>query len=247
MTAALSPSSLDSLWHEYAITRSVTLRNKLVEAYLYLARINARKTYRRLPRCVQCSDLLSDAYLALIGAVERFDPARKTKFTVYAAQRIRGAILDGLRERDAAHRSPRHYHTIQKDARECLRCVLGRDPTDDELRDELARRGHNAKQIMDNAQYYHGQTSLDVNVVDSFQDPHPDPYQTAEARDSFNGLLRGLNTRERELLRLRYSEGKTHNDIAIHFGLTQSRITQIHTQLLQILKATTPQEATLCQ
>lgn len=248
MTPSPLPSSLDSLWCEYAITRSLTLRNRLVEAHLRLAQIIAAQTCRRLPRYVGFDDdVLSDAYLGLIDAVERYVIARKLKFATYAARRIRGAILDGLRRRDFATRDGRRCHSILGEARDCLLGTLGQEPTDEELRDELARRGHDAQRVLANAQHYHEKTSLDVGVgledmrhgklADLFVDPHPVPAQTAENSDDLEQLLSPLNPRERELIHLRHAKGKQIKDIAARWGCSTATVFHVQRNMLQKLKA----------
>jgi len=88
------------LWRRFRQSRSIELRNQLAEYYLPLVKVVAGRVAIGLPSHVDKDDLLSSGVFGLLDAIERFDPDRKNKFETYAGVRVRGAILDYLREKD---------------------------------------------------------------------------------------------------------------------------------------------------
>src|ERR671914_2002166 len=126
-----------ALWQEYRRTRDRKLRDRLILTYAPLVKYVAGRLGSGLPSHVDDDDLVSYGLLGLIGAIERYDPGRDVKFETYAISRIKGAIIDELRQLDWVPRS------IRSRAREIERAIaelearLGRAPTDEEIADKL--------------------------------------------------------------------------------------------------------------
>ena len=99
--------AVTELWARYVETRDSELRDRLILQYRPLVKYVVKKLIRNLPAVVEFDDLVSSGNFGLIEAVERFDPARGITFQAYAYARIRGSILDGLREMDSVSRSVR--------------------------------------------------------------------------------------------------------------------------------------------
>ncbi|MBQ9615074.1 MAG: sigma-70 family RNA polymerase sigma factor, partial [Selenomonadaceae bacterium] len=93
-------ADMDSLWNAYAANKTVELRNQLAEHYLPLVKMVAGRLAISLPPHVDREDLLSSGFFGLLDAIDRYDLQRKNKFETYAGVRIRGAMLDYLREKD---------------------------------------------------------------------------------------------------------------------------------------------------
>ena len=94
------PHRTEELWAAYSESRTIELRNELVEAYLWIVPRIANKLRMRLPKYIALDELTSAGSLGLIRAVERFDPTRNLSFCTFATFSIRGAMLDELRSSD---------------------------------------------------------------------------------------------------------------------------------------------------
>jgi len=101
----MTEQDLNEMWSEYVRARSRTIRDSLIENYLYLVRYVAGKMSMSVPPSVEIDDLVSSGVVGLMDAIEKYDPNRDTKFETYAVSRIRGAIVDDLRSLDWVPRS----------------------------------------------------------------------------------------------------------------------------------------------
>src|SRR5271156_3003828 len=125
------------LWRDYHSSRSVALRNQLVERYLPLVRYNAERIWSRLPEGVELDDLISAGVFGLMDAIDAFDLERGVKFETYCVPRIRGAMLDELRTMDWVPRLVRSKASRLEDARKTLEAEHGRPPRAEELAQRL--------------------------------------------------------------------------------------------------------------
>jgi RNA polymerase sigma factor for flagellar operon FliA len=103
----MTEQDLNEMWADYVRSRSRTIRDSLIENYLYLVRYVAGKMSMSVPPSVEIDDLVSSGVVGLMDAIEKYDPNRDTKFETYAVSRIRGAIVDDLRSLDWVPRSAR--------------------------------------------------------------------------------------------------------------------------------------------
>src|SRR5271156_4937545 len=125
------------LWRDYHSSRSVELRNQLVERYLPLVKYNAERIWQRLPDGVELDDLISAGVFGLMDAIDAFDLERGVKFETYCVPRIRGAMLDELRTMDWVPRLVRSKASKLEEARKALEAEHGRPPRPDELAQRL--------------------------------------------------------------------------------------------------------------
>src|SRR5271156_588067 len=128
---------VQQLWRDYHSSRSVALRNQLVERYLPLVKYNAERIWSRLPDGVELDDLISAGVFGLMDAIDAFDLERGVKFETYCVPRIRGAMLDELRTMDWVPRLVRSKASKMEEARKSLEASLGRPPRPDELASKL--------------------------------------------------------------------------------------------------------------
>ena len=135
----------DKLWRDYARAPGNETRNRLIEHYQPLVAEIVRRFFARLPRLVDRGDLDTAANFGLIDAIEGFDRARGVRFEIYCERRIRGAVLDELRNQDWLSRPFRGRIEQLRRVREELRSGLGREPSEAEVAQALgpdeARRG----------------------------------------------------------------------------------------------------------
>lgn len=241
-TATATRSRHADLWAEYALTRSDEARNRLVVAYQPLVYHYAERLYRRLPRSIDYGDLVSVAQFALMRAIEKFEPERGLRFSTYAITRIRGAMLDYLRELDWLPRKVRQRNTMMTQAAEGLYAELGRPPARDELRRRLRvtkrQFAHMERDPAVGMESLNFAGSDDERISNTIPDARAaDPADALDGRDIVLAMLRhGLSITDALIIRLRYFDGLTMAHIANMLRTSESRISQRHTYILGRLR-----------
>lgn len=228
-----------------AAARCDAARNDLVEHYQPLVRVIAGALERRLPRRVERGDLETAANVGLISAIEAFDPARGVPFDLYAEHRLRGALLDELRNQDWLPRPWRARLEARRRTIERLRADLGRDPWDEEVASALGISLEEYQQ-----DYGPGLVEGPVGPSwgedgSSFGGPAlegvPDQGREApEERLTRDDLLRlvaqKLSVQEYRVVYLKYWEDMPLREIGTVLGLSESRVCKIHMALLDRLR-----------
>ena len=248
-----SPQEIAAVWVEYKKTGNEDLRNELMEHYLALVKYNAERIYSRLPEGIDIDDLMSAGIFGLMDAVDAFDLERGIKFETYCAPRIRGAILDELREMDWAPRLVRSRTSQIDKARFSLQMKLGRNPSDDELREELdvdeeafakIRKDGNAAGLVSlSRKWFETDSNKDVREIDVLKDPkQSSPLNDAQRQCLKELITKGLNRAERLIIILYYYEEMTMKEIGAAMDLSGSRISQMHSSIIQRLKAQLPRD-----
>ncbi len=235
------------LWHAYRASGDRELRNRLMEIYVPLVKYNADRIAAKLPDEVDVNDLVSAGVFGLVDAIEAFDLTRGVKFETYCAPRIRGAILDELRSMDWVPRLVRsRAHKLEKATRG-LEAELGRAPTEAELadrlqisKDELTRLVRDATaiaQVSLSRKHYETDSNRDVCEIDVLEDKRgKNPLNEVQKRDLKEMITRGLTRAERLILILYYYEEMTMKEIGATLDLSESRVSQMHSAILNRLK-----------
>ncbi len=210
--------------------------------YTPLVRAVAHRTAAGLPSYVDIADLVQCGVFGLIEAVERFDPQRCIRFEGYAAQRIRGAMLDELRAQDWVPRSVRGRVRELERARERLESRLSRAATDRELADELGVRVRDLRATVHQVQL----VSVEALDEDSggmselfADDAVPDPMTVVQRQETSRQLSMAvgqLGERDQLVVRLYYEENRTLAEIGRLLGVTESRVCQLHSRLVVRLR-----------
>jgi len=246
---------LATMWEQYAAASTPQLRRDLIEAYAPLARYVVDRLNVKPGPALGYDDLLSQALVGLIDAVDRFDPGRGIKFETYAYHRIRGAVMDMLRDMDWLPRSVRQRQTDLAAAYERLQESLGHPPSDEQLAqamgvtlaelDSLAQDlALQAMQSLDEAvsaqsQNLHGWE--DAALSDSVADPQatsPQEHVEQQAeRDLLSQAIEALPDPQRTVIGLYYHEGLTLKEIGRVLGVTESRACQIHGKAMLRIRA----------
>ncbi|GAA3174629.1 RNA polymerase sigma factor WhiG [Blastococcus jejuensis] len=241
---------LAQLWTDYVAGRDPGLRDRLILHYAPLVKYVAGRVGSGLPAHVEQADLVSYGTFGLIDAITRYEPTREVKFESYAMARIRGAIIDELRNTDWIPRSVRMKARQFERAVAELEARLQRTPSDEEVADHMEMDVEEVRKFL-------GQLSL-VNVValdelltdddgggsprlgDTLQDSTAlDPQAMAEhgeARQLLARAVEQLPEREKVVVSLYYFEGLTLADIGRVLGVTESRICQLHTKAVLHLR-----------
>jgi RNA polymerase sigma factor for flagellar operon FliA len=241
-----------TLWSNYKRTGDRALRDRLILNYAPLVKYVAGRLGSGLPAHVEDDDLVSYGLLGLIGAIERFDPDRDIKFETYAIARIKGAIIDELRSMDWVPRSVRARARDIERAIADLERKLMRAPNDDEIasklgvseeefQDSLLEISRSSIAALDELWAGPAGTGDAVSLIDTIEDPQaPQPQQAmaqTELREALGESIARLPEREKLVVTLYYYEELTLREIGEVLGVTESRVSQLHTKAILRLKA----------
>lgn len=234
-----------TLWSDFLASRAPAARDRLVIHYRALVRGVAGKMAGGLPAHVDAADLVQVGMFGLIEAVERFEPEREVRFESFAAQRIRGAMLDELRAQDWVPRTARARRREAERARERLETRLGRTADDREIADELGvglreLRGMLQHRQLVSVEALESGGEVQVSVAELVADESaPDPVEVVEHGETVRELalaVGALGERDREVVRLYYLENRTLAEIGRLLGVTESRVCQLHSRLVTRLR-----------
>lgn len=243
---------LKDLWRRYKDQQDERARERLVVAYSPLVKYVAGRMGAGLPAHIEDADLISYGLGGLISAIERFDPSREIKFETFAISRIKGAIIDELRSMDWVPRSVRARAREIERAHIALEAKLQRTPTDQELADKLEMplpEFHEAlTQIstssvlaLDELWTVSDSSGDQVSLLDTIEDPKAEDPQSAlastELKDRLADAIDGLPEREKLVVALYYYENLTLREIGDVLGVTESRVSQLHTKAVLRLKS----------
>jgi RNA polymerase sigma factor FliA len=244
--------SLEDLWQSFVNERARDARERLILNYAPLVKFVAGRVGASLPPSVDHNDLVSYGILGLIDAIERFDVTRDVKFETYAIPRIRGAMLDELRALDWVPRSVRAKGRELERAMSKLQASLRRDPTEEELAEELGLELTELRDRLDSTvamSIVALEDLLTVSTEDgdrvSLLDTLPDlgvempgaDIEANEMRAALRRAIEGLGDRDRKVIILYYLEGFTLSRIGEILGVTESRVSQIHSKAIVALRA----------
>jgi RNA polymerase sigma factor for flagellar operon FliA len=228
--------SVEGLWQRFKIDGDRDARDRLVVHYSPLVKFVAGRVRSGLPSSVDQNDLVSDGVLGLMDAVDKFEPERGLQFQTYAVTRIRGAIVDGLRSSDWVPRSVRERIRDIDAAQVRLEAELGRAPRDEEVATELGMTVAELRKVY--SQTAHTSVVSFETVVDDAA-----PRATADlpgADDDlpagFLAAVRELAERDQIVVALYYWERLTLAEIGQVLGVTESRVSQLHSRATLALR-----------
>jgi RNA polymerase sigma factor for flagellar operon FliA len=246
-----SPDEITRLWHAYKNDADNDARERLILHYSPLVKFVAGRVGAGLPRSVEQADLVSYGFLGLIEATERFDLDRDVKFETYAIPRIRGAMLDELRALDWVPRSVRAKARELERAMTKLQSDLRRDPSEDELADDLGIDVADLRERLDatasmsivaleELMTVGGEEGDYVSLLDTLPDVSVEQpghaIEVEETRQALLASIQSLGEREHMVIALYYFEGFTLSRIGEVLGVTESRVSQIHSKALLALR-----------
>ena len=239
---------IEKLWKQYLRNRKIELRNELVVRYSHLVHTHAARLSRKLPAQISYDEICSAAFDGLIEAVEAYDPERKAKFETFCQQRISGAVMDWLRSLDPQSRTVRTFEKRRLHVREMLDAESGREPTDDEVAsrmgvslaryDQLCRLSQLGKEVHFSAMEPHHDRNArgPSRVWDVGDERRSDPALHISREMLAEHITRGLAREERLVLSLYYYEELTMAEIGLVLDLSESRVSQIHKDILHRLR-----------
>ena len=239
------------LWRDYKTTKQERLRERLILHYSPLVKYVAGRVGVGLPPNIEQADLVSYGIFGLMDAIEKFDLERAIKFETYAISRIKGAIIDELRAIDWIPRSVRYKAREVEKAYAALEARLHRTPTEAEVAGELEISLDDLHTIFSQVSFVNvvaldellssgGERGDKLSLVDTLQDTRAeDPVGVFETEETKFLLARAIGTlpeREKIVVTLYYYEGLTLAEIGQVLGVTESRISQMHTKAVLQLR-----------
>ncbi len=235
---------------DYRCTMDPEVKDKIIVEYAPLVRFIAMKIAARLPSSVELDDLISCGVIGLMDAISKFDPSRDNKFKTYAEFRIRGAILDELRSQDWVPRSVREKSKQLERAYAKLEREFGRPATDEEMCVELEcsleefhelvnkSKSVSLLNIDDSATFNRGDKKLMMGLLENRRSSNP--FNAVNYKNSQSLIKEGIKSlpeKQRLVLSLYYFEDLNLKEIGQVLDVTESRVSQLHTQAILKLKA----------
>jgi len=249
--SSLDEDKVRELWSRYKNDGDMTARDRLILAYSPLVKYVAGRVGNGLPAYIEEADLISYGLLGLISALERFDPSREIKFETYAVSRIKGSIIDELRSLDWVPRSVRSKAREIEKVCAILENRLQRAPSDHEIAAELGLSVEEFQQALtqisntsivalDELWSISGSDGDQASLIDTLEDPKAeDPTRMLDLSDMKARLAAAIDAlpkREKIVIALYYYENLTLREIGEVLGVTESRVSQLHTKAILRLK-----------
>jgi RNA polymerase sigma factor for flagellar operon FliA len=251
MASALENLSDEDLWGNYKSTGDLEARNTLIERYAPLVKYVAGRMAVNMPPQVEFDDLVSYGIFGLIDAIEKYEIARGFKFKTYATTRIRGGIIDELRALDWIPRSVRQKSRQLQQVYAELENKLGRGATDEEVAQELGISLADFDQLLNDVSgtavislddvWHVGSDDDEIQVGDTIagsEKDHPNyKIERDEVKNTLIDAIKLLPPREKEVIALYYYEELTLKEIGLVLGVTESRVSQLHSKAIMRMKA----------
>ena len=224
------------------------LRNVLLENYLPLVKIHSERLWNRLPDGVDIDDLYSAGCFGMINAITAFDLSRGIKFEAYCVTRVRGSMLDELRHMDWLPRMVRSQASKLYEATNILEARLGRQPTEQELADQMEMPLRDMEKLiatssslnlvsLDKKKWSTSDGNKSMSEMDVVADKRfASPQKRMARNDVVRLVTKGLNRSERLIMILYYFEELTMKEIGATLDLSESRVSQLHSNILHRLK-----------
>ena len=244
-------TDISALWDSYKAEGDTDARDALILNFSPLVKYVAGRLASSLPQTVDTADLISYGIFGLIDAIEKFDPGRAIKFETYAIARIKGAIIDELRAMDWVPRSVRSRAREIESAYIVLENRFKRVPSDSEvaihmgitvkeLGDILTKLSYTSvvsfEELWVGGDREEGQNALGSIKDESAEDPVA-IFESEEIKTILADAIDRLPEREKTVIALYYYEGLTLKEIGQVLGVTESRVSQLHTKSVLRLRA----------
>jgi len=236
--------SAEELWKRYSQDKALEVKNELVLRYLSLVKnvvLRLMPTYKAYSNY---DDMLSCGVLGLMDAIEKYDISRDVKFEYYAAMRIRGEIIDSIRKQDWAPSSLRRKIKAISNAYYELENKLNREPTDQEVAEHLYMSEADLQSTLGKAQMFNvvhfeemvQDDSAWEQIAQQQRDSLEEEVESREMVKILGGFIDNLPEKERLVITLYYYEEMTLREIAEVMGVSESRISQIHSKAVMKLR-----------
>lgn len=238
-------TTTDELWKLYEVSRDIEIRNELVMRYSGLVSSIVRRISSVSGNYTEFEDLQSYGMLGLIKAIEKYDSDRGASFETFAVYRIRGEVIDYIRRNDWVPRGVRKRaqefeYTVSEMASE-----LGRKPQESELANRLGIGTSDLRQLYSDIERFNVVSFEDMlqnamQIGEDFADSQTPEgsVQEQELVDTLAAAIDGMPERERMIITLYYYEELTLKEISGILGVSESRVSQLHSRAISRIKKT---------
>lgn len=239
--------NLAALYEHASDSMNVSQREKLILEYLPLVKRIVNRIAAHLPASVEIEDLTTAGIIGLIQAIDRYDQSRGIKLSTFASYRIRGSILEELRAKDILTRADRKKVKVLEKMVAAFEQKYGREPTDQEISREMRIDIEDIQHIRKVSSI--AVFSLDEIGYDAYQkrpqlmkylaDKDSDPLSLTNLKELqavLGKAIDTLNKKEQILVSLYYNDGLTMKEIGEVLSITESRVSQIHSQIIVKLR-----------
>jgi RNA polymerase sigma factor for flagellar operon FliA len=233
---------VDKIWREYWTTKTPELKEKLILEYAPLVKLVAGRLSMHLGQHVDYEDLVSYGIFGLIDAIDKYDLEKGVKFETYASLRIRGEMIDSIRKMDWVPRALRQKNKQLEHVLSELEYELGRAPTEAEIAGRLDITVEEADDLIKKTtiislislnDYLEQNGDIPYQSIDGENADSPDQdYEKQEVRRILTDAIEKLTEQERIVVTLYYFEDLTLKEISRTLGVTESRISQIHSKAI---------------
>jgi len=242
---ATPDKDLDKLWRSFAATKDPKIKGELLLCYVDLVRAVVLRMMPVYRGYNEFDDLVSCGVLGLMDAIDKFDLSQNVKFQTYAAVRVRGEIIDHMRRSDWAPSSLRRKISAVNAASEELESTLARAPTDEEIAQKLSMKPSDVREILEKSYMFNLLHFEDLLTETWMSIPgntenteNPEAFvDNQEVHNVLGQVVDSLPEKERTVISLYYYEEMTLREIAAVLGVSESRVSQIHSKVLLKLRA----------
>ncbi|MBS6062365.1 sigma-70 family RNA polymerase sigma factor [Criibacterium bergeronii] len=237
-----------NIWEVYNLekdpNKKLEVRNSIISKYVNLVKIVSGKLFSYYAQKIEYDDLMGYGVIGLIDAIDKYDYKKQIKFETYASFRIRGSIIDHVRNQDWIPRSVRQKSKAVNMAFQKLENELGREATDEELANYLGIEVEEIDKLLAQTSFYNV-VSIEEEFADNYklqlmdEKKENSPQESLEYKDTLNDLTKAidkLKPKEKTIINLYYYENLTYKEISEIVGVTESRISQIVSSALVKLK-----------
>ncbi len=233
------------LWDEYRKKKDPAIKTKLIEVYVELVKIIAGRLYSTYGNHLEFDDLVSYGVFGLIDAIDKFDPTKNVKFETYAQIRIRGAVVDQLRNLDWIPRSMRQKARQIEDTMRKLENNHQGYVSDELVAQEMNMTIQELQSVLQQTSAFNVisleeklmDTANEVKAIDLGRDLPESNLLYNETMEMLTSSIEALPDREQQLITLYYYEELTYKEIGTILGVSESRISQLHSKAIARIRA----------
>lgn len=242
----LKQTDLQELWQRYAEKGETSIRDELIGRYSYLVRCIALKIVGRYQYFSYTEDIVSEGLIALMDAIGKFDASKNVKFETYASIRVRGAMIDYIRKQDCFPRRLKKVAREINEAEAVLTQQYGRSPTDGELAQYLQVGIDEYEKMLaetcsmnmisfEEMVYEKGVEDFSLRMNDKVTGPEQTMAEK-ELRKILAENIDKLDEKEKLVISMYYKEQLKIKEISQVLGISDSRVSQIHSAALKKLR-----------
>lgn len=235
-----------AIWEEYSKNKSAELREKLILEYAYLVKYAAAKVSAHVGPYIEFEDLMSYGIFGLMDAIDKFDIKKNVQFKTYASLRIRGEIIDNIRKMDWVPRSMRQKNKMLEQSISDFEAEYGRAPSEEELAErlnidieevrELVRKSNISSLVSLDDYLEQNHERVNDSLISSKIETPESQLENKETRKLLIEGIKSLSEKQRQVITLYYYEELTLKEISKVLGVSESRVSQIHSNAVKILK-----------